>query len=939
MRSLMDDPEKGSEMRRRFARSALACGALALGLAVPAAIAGASTVRDLTAQSSQPPVASYESSGAWFVELNGQPTAEGGSATTIDSEQAAFRRDAKAAGIKFTERHAFKSLVNAVSVTANPAEAAALSQLQGVKSVSPVGIIEAPVGQSVSPDLATAIQMTGADVVQNDLGFDGSGVKVAVMDSGIDLDHADLGGDGVAGPPFPNTRVVAQHDFVGDDYNATDTSPAFDPIPHPDEFADDCNGHGTHVAGIVGADQASGPNGALGVAPGVTFGAYRVFGCDGATAEDIMVAAMERAFADDMDVLNMSIGDAFNNWPGDITAEASTRLVNKGVVVVASIGNSGTNGVYSAGSPGVGEKVIGVASFDNSHVRAPGFTITPDDTAITYNDSTSQSQTIPDPPNPPTSGTFPIAETPAGDGVGAVPPGTLPVDDGCAPLPAGHFTGTIALIRRGTCTFTVKAQNAQAAGAVALVLYNNQSGAVSPIVAATPQVTIPVVMILQTSGQLIHNRLVDGPVSLTWQPEVVVPNPTGGLISSFSSYGTAADLALKPDIGAPGGLIRSTFPLEDGAYATISGTSMASPHVAGAVALLLDAAPGTSPQAVRDLLPNTAVPAVWSGNPATGLLEPSFRQGAGMLHIDRAIQERVRVSPGKLSLGESAAGSQTRTLTVRNVGSSARTYDLSFEDAISTSLTFPTTTPPVGQLGFQIGESTVSFTQGGTPISALSIPAGGTASFDVTISPDPEFAPKTLYGGYLYLTPQVDGNRLVVPFAGFFGDYQSIQAITTGGAATLPKLARHVDFVVTPTAWTPKYQPETGTPAYTMGSTPDPDVAGRLIVDTPFVAIHFDHQVRQLTAEVFEAGTNKRVGVAFEFQFLPRSSVATANFADTTGFRAFGWNGKYRKGNALVNVEDGTYYFKVSALKALGSTANPAHTETWTSGNFTIDRP
>ena len=123
-----------------------------------------------------------------------------------------------------------------------------------------------------------------------------------------------------------------------------------------------------------------------------------------------------------------------------------------------------------------------------------------------------------------------------------------------------------------------------------------------------------------------------------------------------------------------------------------------------------------------------------------------------------------------------------------------------------------------------------------------------------------------------------------------------------------------------------------------MGSTADPDVAGRLIVDMPFVAIHFNHQVRRLRAEVFEAGTDKRVGVAFEFDFLARSDVASANFADTTGFRAFGWDGKYRQANALVDVADGTYYFKVSALKALGSNSNPADTETWTSGSFTIDR-
>ena len=231
-----------------------------------------------------------------------------------------------------------------------------------------------PVTTKVSPDLATALAMTGADIAQNELGLTGEGIKVAVMDTGIDYDHPDLGG-GFG----PGKRVFTGWDFVGDAYNADPTSPAFNPVPAPDPNPDDCNGHGTHVAGIVGA------NGAVtGVAPDVTFGAYRVFGCQGSVTDDIMIAAMERVLADDMDVLNMSIGDAFNNWPGSPTAAASDRLVKKGVVVVASIGNSGANGLYAAGAPGVGDDVIGVASYDNSHVGLTTFTVSPDGESIGY---------------------------------------------------------------------------------------------------------------------------------------------------------------------------------------------------------------------------------------------------------------------------------------------------------------------------------------------------------------------------------------------------------------------------------------------------------------------------------------------------------------------------------------------------------------------------
>ena len=302
-----------------------------------------------------------ETSTAWFVELASPPIADGGSLTATRSEKQAFRSNAKKAGLKYTERYAFDTLFNGVSIVIKPTDYGKLSRIAGVKALWPVVSLSAPEPQpGDEPELVTALAQTQADIAQNTLGLTGAGIKVGIIDTGVDFDHPDLGG--CFGP---GCRVAVGYDFVGDAYNNDGADPAYNPVPTPDLLPDDCNGHGTHVAGIVGAN-----GGVTGVAPGVTFGAYRVFGCAGSTNSDIMIAAMERALADGMNVVNMSIGSSYQ-WPEYPTAKAGTRLVNKGVTVVCSIGNSGANGIYAASAPGVGDKVIGVANFVNTHLNQP----------------------------------------------------------------------------------------------------------------------------------------------------------------------------------------------------------------------------------------------------------------------------------------------------------------------------------------------------------------------------------------------------------------------------------------------------------------------------------------------------------------------------------------------------------------------------------------
>jgi subtilisin family serine protease len=791
-----------------------------------------------------------ETSNSWFVEFASPPLADGGKAVALEREKAAFRSAAKKAGLEYSERYAFDTLFNGLSITINPNDLGKLNRISGVSGLYPVIAMALPDTQASNPDLFTAIEMTGADIVQNDLGYDGSGVRVAVMDTGIDYDHPDLGscfGEGC--------RVEFGYDFVGDAY----TGPG-SPI-NPDDDPDDCQGHGTHVAGIVGASGT-----VTGVAPGVTFGAYRVFGCNGSTSSDIMIAAMEMALADGMQVLNMSIGSAFWAWPQYPTAAAATRLVNKGVTVAASIGNSGTSGTFAAGAPGVGEKVIGVASVDNSHFQAPYFEV--DGVKIGYN---GMSFALP----APTSGTEEIVY----------------VGQGCtADLPyLADPAGKVALISRGACSFNEKATNALAAGATAAVIHNNQPGNFNGTL-GTP-VAIAAVSITLEDGLFIQGL---EPVDMTWTDQTdSFPNPTGGYISGFSSYGLAADLSLKPDISAPGGSIYSTYVMEKADYATLGGTSMASPHVAGAAALFLQAHPGTPSQAVRRILQNSADPLEWNLCPGCGYGESIHRQGAGLLDIDDSILATTHVEPGKISLGESESHPVVHTLTIENNGPIGVTYDL-----YDAWWSVDTTGTWASDLGYWLADQYLDFS---TP--SVFVPAGDMATVDVTFYPPTgAYSPDlTTYGGFIVLTPQGGGQEFSVPYAGIQGDYQEL-TILYANPFGLP-------FVANPA---PSYSMEGG--------------------DWPVYWVNFGHQARKFRMTVYDANTDKDWHRAYDLDYFGRN----ANF---NNIHSFPFDGYTVNGKKVNEVPDGDYYVVIEVQKPLGEDNNPDHWESWTSPVFTIARP
>jgi subtilisin family serine protease len=920
-------------MKKLIGRAPLFAGVLVLTglLAIPGLAAGGGA-----AKSSSDNVTGTK---AFFVQLAGKPSALGGSKAASKAARDAFYSDAAAAGVNVTERRSFDTLWNGVSVNVPATDVAGLASVPGVVSIYPVNTItlasplpadnssdgSLPItGGSSTIDLAHSTIMIGSNIA-NASGWTGQGVKVAIVDSGVDYTHPDLGGCFGTG-----CKVIGGWDFVGNSYDANPDDSTYQPIPHPDADPAPCDAnladqiaqqpgagtssaaHGTHVAGIVAAKAAS-PTGVTGVAPGASILAYRVFGCNGSTGDDVIIAALERAYNDGARVLNMSLGDAFNNFASSPDAMASAALVANGVVVVASAGNSGANGLYSVGAPSVGNGVISVASVQNLSFPAPSFDVVSGSTTrhVPYLDLANVAA-------PPTSGS---------------PGDVVYIGRGCTgDTPLADASGKVALIIRGVCTFNEKYANAVHSGATAVVIMND--GATPDrvgIVAGGGVVDLgkPGVTISYTDG--IALRGLAQPATLTWTANTLdAPDPVAGQISSFSSWGLASDLALKPDLAAPGGNIRSTWPLvQDGGYNVISGTSMAAPHVAGSAADYLQKYPLATPAQVAAALQNTSTPVV---NSTFGRRDGTARQGSGLININKAINAPTSVSPSKISLGDGPGGSATLTLT--NASDSAITYTaangtaLAQEPFLQDGVTFGHSPYTFGQFFFG---NLVSFT-GVNAAGQVTVPAHGTATVGVTIG-DPGWDPTTLYGGHLFFSPVGGGQQLVVPYAGFSGDYQAINPIQ-GGFCSLPTLAHLGSATDTITCDTGQ-APLTGfTAARTGGAWSKKD---------PVVLLwHLDHQVQNLTVTLLDAATGQpatqggRNPVLYSVSGVARNSTEIA-------FGGFIWDGRIAftdNGNGRVHSKAtpaGSYKLLLTATKVKSLTDTRANqTQVWTSPVITI---
>jgi minor extracellular serine protease Vpr len=433
-----------------------------------------------------------------------------------------------------------------------------------------------------------------------------------------------------------------------------------------------------------------------------------------------------------------------------------------------------------------------------------------------------------------------------------------------------------------------------------------------------------VVALTDTAGVALYNKIAAGPTTLTWTAERDhFVNPTGGRAAASSAYGLDAELQLKPNIGAPGALIRSTYPLEVQPYATLSGTSMSSPHVAGAVALYLEKHPDATPAQVRTALQNSADPVnLFQGTAFSPLVDAVHKQGAGMLDIDDAILAQTSITPSQISVGEGTTEKQFE-LTITNGGSASVEYSISHQAALSTGATFPNINLNTPAATFAASDSKVA------------VAAGGTATVTVTITP-----PSTnlrVYGGYIVIS----GDRTYrVPYAGLAGDYQAIQVLAAGGCAAVPFPAIFREGgETTCTAATPTV------PAAKLDVAFTPQAAGATYnvedrADRPWIFYHRAHQARRLEIHAIDQTTGDTYLLTTQ-DYLARNAANTASFVNG-GFSRYRWDGKYvaTKGNTVNRREApaGSYQLRIAVTKATERGDTSVTTETWLSPTIHIVR-
>lgn len=685
-------------------------------------------------------------------------------------------------------RYEYTTVFNGLSVEADYADLETIQDLPGVKDayVSQVYQLIEPVNET---KLADSVPSIGGDISQ-ETGYTGKGMVVAILDTGLDTSHEAFQ-NAVNAPKFTKQDIadkLASDSLRVGNVNVNSIYQS-DKIPFAYDYYDNDtnvsggNSHGTHVAGIVGANSGQ----VTGVAPDAQLMIMKIFGDDGSGAYDSdIIAALEDAVVLGADAVNMSLGmtAGFSEAASTKTREVYQRVKNAGISLMCAAGNEYSSSYKSAGgtdlplasnpdngavaSPSTYGAALSVASMNNVRATAPYLLV--GNRKIRYSDpAETASKQIAS-----LNGKYEYVDC----GVGATTDFT-----------GKSLTGKVALIQRAgeeageILSFAQKEKNAKAAGAKAVIIYDNVEG---DLVNMATDGSIPAVFISKADGEAMLAAS-DKHVSFSKSYLAQFQDAYSGKMSDFSSWGVTPDLKLKPEITAPGGDIYSTLP--GGLYGSMSGTSMASPHMAGAAVVMAqyitEELGGTNmtQQEItalsNKLLMSTAVPV----KNKQSLPYSPRKQGAGLVQLARATQSKAYLSSTegglpKAELGSSTSGSFSFSFQANNLSNAAIKYEVGVtvltEDTVKENgKTYLAQSPR--QLG--AGEVTV------TAPSTVTLRASGTETVNVSLALtekgktalDADFPHGIYLEGFVTLTPVNDGDTisLGLPFLGFYGDWSA----------------------------------------------------------------------------------------------------------------------------------------------------------------------
>ncbi len=652
----------------------------------------------------------------------------------VQNRQATLKSELATRNVRVTG--SVDTLLNAVFVSAPASRLDELKALPGVLGVIPA--------RRYTQSLNRATQLLNAPTAWNALGGSnnaGKGIKIAVLDSGIDQTHPAFQDSSLPMPSgfpictgsdcaFTTNKVIVARSYVKQLSAGTDPSnPAADSRPD-DTSPRDRGGHGTAVASCAAGNAVAGPTVAIsGMAPKAYLGNYKIYGSpevNDSTFDDVIIMALEDAVHDGMDIVSFSTGSpAFSGpldigatcgrpagVPCDVSALAFENAAKAGMIIVVAAGNEGfdgfqnTPGYNTISSPASAPSVIAVGATTNSHV----FTETVQVIGASAPSSLANITSGPD-------GSF-VA---SGSLQAPMRDVSLLNNDGlaCAALPAGSLSDTFALIKRGTCTFFAKMTNAATAGAIGVVFYmaDGETGLAS--IGDLSSFGIPATMIANSDGVALKAFLAanaDYPVVIN--PSGLEENATFNDLIFFSSLGpSTGDALLKPDVVAVGTDLymatQSYDPLGElysiDRFTSAAGTSFATPLTSGAAALVKQAHPNYSAAQVKSALVNFASQDVIQDD-AGDLTDARF-VGGGKVDAGAAVASSITITPSTLSFGALTTTSlpATRNLQIANSGSTSVNLTVSVSGPSSTATLAPDKT-------------------------SLSIAAGSSANLTITLS-------------------------------------------------------------------------------------------------------------------------------------------------------------------------------------------------------------